>query len=471
METVVLRVHRNLFLFIGGYGFLNRVAFCILDDVAVGIGLFDLCCLGSCYIVIIFVVAVVVCDVSPGSFVRSGLGITVFVEYRVAVFIGYDVSRLCGNSSVDVVGKNGRSCACGKACRSQVKTCDKILDKRKNRCQRAAQLFAAEESYQKAYDRAHHLIIEGINLDDFVNEIFQALSLVTADLVEDCREGRVLFKHRNQVRDCVHDRAVKLLDGSSEFTLGKLRAVYIGFICILNLVEGQVFEKHGFNIIVEEVVKENLNDNILVFAGDGVKNGGNGVVDLYTEGGKKALDHVAAEDGIGNDLHDRISRIGLNALNGASAGGFGCAEVANRLHVGNNAAFFNDHLEQAVNLEAEVSLKVAAGFGVLLVDDLLKQCFKTFSGQEGVNQTVNAINRSDIVRSHDLFVDDVKNHAVDVKCDKFFAFCFDLLSGDVVDHVNKGNQRSDKLFDALGKSFGVDEEDKLRKSVNDCLNR
>ena len=143
METVVLRVHRNLFLFIGGYGFLNRVTFCVLDDVAVGIGLFDLCCLGSCYIVIIFVVAVVVCDVSPGSFVRSGLGITVFVEYRVAVFIGYDVSRLCGNSRVDVVGKNGRGGALRKACRSQVKTCDKILDKRKNRCKCAADCFAA----------------------------------------------------------------------------------------------------------------------------------------------------------------------------------------------------------------------------------------------------------------------------------------------------------------------------------------
>ena len=304
-----------------------------------------------------------------------------------------------------------------------------------------------------------------------MNKILQALSAVTADLVEDRREGRVLFKHRDQVRDCVHDRAVKLLDGSSELTLGKLCAFYVCFVCILNLIEGQVFEKHGFNIIVEEVVEKNLDDNVFVFASDGVKNRCDSIIYLYTEGGKKALDHVAAENRVGDNLHNGIGRIRLNTLNGASAGGFGCAEVANRLHVGNNAAFFNDHLEQAVNLEAEVSLKVAAGFGVLLVDDLLKQCFKTFSGQEGVNQTVNAINRSDIVRSHDLFVDDVKNHAVDVKCDKFFAFCFDLLSGDVVDHVNKGNQRSDKLFNALCKTFGVDEEYKLRKSVNDCLNR
>ena len=471
VETVVLRVHGNLFLFIGGYGFLDRVAFCVFDDVSVSIGLVNLRGVGSCYIIVVFIVAVVVCDVSPGSFVRSRLGITVFVEYRIAVFIGYDVSRLCSDSRVDVVGKCGRGGALCKACRCQVETCDKIFDKRKNRCKCAAELFAAEETYQKTYDRAHHLIIEGINLDDFVNKILQALSAVTADLVEDCRKGRVFFKHRNKVRDSVHDRAVKLLDGSSELTLCKLRAFYVCFVCILNLVEGQVFEKHGFNIIVEEVVEKNLDDNVLVFAGDGVKNGGNGVIDLYTEGGKKALDHVAAEDGVGNNLHDRIRCVRFNTLNGASAGGFCCAEVANRLHVGNNTAFFNDHLEQTGDLEAEVSFKVAAGFSVLLIDDLLKKGFKTFRSKEGVNQTVYAVNRSDIVRRHDLIVDDLKEHTVDVESDKFFACCFNFLSGYVVDHVNKGDKRSDKLFNALRKSFGVDEEDKLRKSVDNCLNR
>ena len=305
-----------------------------------------------------------------------------------------------------------------------------------------------------------------------MNKIFQALSAVAADLVEDCREGRVLFKHRNKVRDRVHDRAVKLLDGSSELTLGKLRAVYIGFVCILNLVEGQIFKRKCFNIIIEEVVEKNLDDNVSVFAGDGVKNRCNGVIYFHTECGQKALDHITAEDGIGNNLHDRIGCVRFNTLNGASAGGFGCAEVANRLHVNRlSAAFFDNHLEQAGDLEAEVSLKVAAGFGVLLIDDLLKKGFKTFRSKEGVDQTVNAVNRSDIVRSHDLFIDDVKDHAVDVESDKFFACCFNFLSGYVVDHVNKGDKRSDKLFNALCKSFRVDEEYELRKSVNDCLNR
>ena len=471
METVVLRVHGNLFLRIGGYGFLNRVAFCIGDNVAAFIGLVNLGGGGSCYIIVVFIVAVIVSNISPGCLVRSCLDIAVFIHYRIAVFISYDVSRLCGNSCIDVIGKNGRSCALCKACRSQVKTCDKILDKRKNRCKRTAELFAAEKSYQKTYDRAHHLIIEGINLNDFVNKILQALSAVTADLVEKRTKGRIFFKHRDKVRDRIHDRAVKLLDGSSELTLGKFCALNVCFVCILNLVEGQVFEKHGFNIIVEEVVKKNLDNNILVFAGDGVKNGGNGVIDLYTEGGKKALDHVAAEDRIGNNLHDGIGRIRLNTLNGASAGGFCCAEVANRLHVGNNTAFFNDHLEQTGDLEAEVSFKVAAGFSVLLIDDLLKKGFKTFRSKEGVNQTVYAVNRSDIVRRHDLIVDDLKEHTVDVESDKFFACCLNFLGGYVVDHVNKGDKRSDKLFNALRKSFGVDEEDKLRKSVDNCLNR
>ena len=304
-----------------------------------------------------------------------------------------------------------------------------------------------------------------------MNKIFQALSAVAADLVEDCREGRVLFKHRNKVRDRVHDRAVKLLDGSSELTLGKLRAVYIGFVCILNLVEGQIFKRKCFNIIIEEVVEKNLDDNVSVFAGDGVKNRCNSVIYFHTECGQKALDHVTAEDGIGNNLHDRIGCVRFNTLNGASAGGFGCAEVANRLHVGNNTAFFNDHLEQTGDLEAEVSLKVAAGFSVLCINDLLKKVFKSLSGQECVDQSVYVCNRIHAVRSHHLIVDNLKDHAVDVESDKFFACCLNFLSGYVVDHVNKGNQRSDKLFNALRKSFRVDEEYDLRKSVDNCLNR
>ena len=76
-----------------------------------------------------------------------------------------------------------------------------------------------------------------------------------------------------------------------------------------------------------------------------------------------------------------------------------------------------------------------------------------------------------LVRNHNLFVNGLEEHLVDVKSNIGLAVCLNLLGGDVVNEVNKGGQRSDKLFNSLCKSVTVDEEDELRKQVNDSLNR